>query len=82
MIFFCETISQDYIGWDPQDVTDEKDSEYGIYVFWRDDHTTKKLASSFQEFIEKIALGPGMRRLHQSYQKEYTTFFVPAVKSK
>jgi hypothetical protein len=57
MLYFCRTGSGEAIGWDPLDVQDCISMEYGIYLLARDDRSLRKLADSYEDFIEDVCLG-------------------------
>lgn len=78
MVFFCFTIANEYVGWDPQDTTDVRKREYGIYVLWRDDLYTTRVARTFPEFIEKVVMGKAISRLRIKYDKDSLKRFTPA----
>jgi hypothetical protein len=63
-IFFCETVGQDYIFFDPADITDRRNHEYGIYALLRLEKKAKKIAESFKEFIETIVLRGDCRKVN------------------
>jgi hypothetical protein len=45
---------QDWLGWDPQDVRNPKDHEYGVYrVDWRRDEIVFE-ADSFKKCVQQI----------------------------
>ena len=54
-MFFCRSGTGDLIGWDPTDLQDRRQREYGIYEWGRGD-TSRKLADSFPQFIEEVCL--------------------------
>jgi hypothetical protein len=56
MIFFCRTGAGESVGWDPLDVQDPDNQEYGIYLFTRTPSVVT-LACTFEEFIENVCLG-------------------------
>ncbi len=35
LLLFCKTTLNDYVGWEPEDVTDQTTHEYGIYLLGR-----------------------------------------------
>jgi hypothetical protein len=79
MLVFCETLGQDYIGWDPTDVTETRNHEYGIYVLLRLSVSAKKIAATFDEFINKIVLGSGTRKVNYHPLPKYERLvFAPA----
>jgi len=59
MLPFGSTIGGDLIVWDPDDVRDKRKQEYGVYILPDDQTKIVYLASSFQEFVEKVCLGDG-----------------------
>lgn len=60
MVHFCTNYMLHSFAWDPQDVTDAQTHEYGIYfVSRRRDQPPKRVAASFDEFIETFCLGGG-----------------------
>ena len=48
---FCGTTSNDFWGWDPEDVTDPAAREYGIYQLGRYDTRVLRLATTFRAFV-------------------------------
>jgi len=60
MVHFCTNYMLHSFAWDPQDVSDAQTHEYGIYfVSRRRDQPPKRVAASFDEFIETFCLGGG-----------------------
>jgi hypothetical protein len=62
MVLFGTTEWADYLGWDPQDVTDPARHEYGIYRLPHSRHEVERLAGSFWEFVGDYCLGEGFLR--------------------
>jgi len=57
-LYFGTDISTSDYFWDPQDITDPKNNEYGIYVRYRN-WQVDRLCDTFWEFINDICLGKG-----------------------
>ena len=51
LVLFCTTATNDFFGWDPEDVTDPAGREYGIYLLGRYDTRVTRLATTFREFV-------------------------------
>jgi hypothetical protein len=51
LVIFCGTSSNDFWGWDPEDVTDRAACEYGIYQLGRYDTRVLRLATTFRDFV-------------------------------
>lgn len=62
MIPFSNSIGGDIIAWDPDDVRDSVNSEYGIYILPDDLDQIVELASSFKEYIENVCLGDAFKK--------------------
>lgn len=52
-LYFGSDISTAFYFWDPQDVTDSKQNEFGVYVLYRDWSVTR-LADTFWDLIYNI----------------------------
>jgi hypothetical protein len=70
MVIFCGTGHGDWVGWDPEDVRDRRNCEYGIYQ-WHGEQPSK-VADSFVQFVEEfclatIGLGDEMLRIRQLF---------------
>lgn len=63
IVIFCDTLGGDLIAWDPEDVTDKKAGEFGIYALPRNDNQIVRLADTFHDFILDVCLGPGFNRV-------------------
>ena len=53
--------------WDPQDITKGLQCEFGIYVVYRDDWDTIRLASTFDEFVLDLCLGSRRKELFDDH---------------
>lgn len=58
-VFFATDIGTSRFFWDPNDVGNEKDHEYGIYVLYRN-YKVERLATTFWSFINDVCLGTGL----------------------
>ena len=58
LILFCERNGRTWIGWDPEEVSDARRREYGIYEWTGRDGTVTQVAGSFSQFIADVCLGP------------------------
>jgi hypothetical protein len=69
-ICFSTTVGGDSCFWDPNDVRDTLEHEYGIYVHSRDAMTgdANFVAPSFQSFIEDVCLGKGFEIIVKSWE--------------
>jgi len=56
MLFFCETVGAESIGWDTTELTDKTEQEYEIYLLPRIGELVR-IANSFPEFINDIGWG-------------------------
>jgi hypothetical protein len=54
LVIFCGTTSNDFWGWDPEDVTDPAAREYSIYQLGRYDTRVLRLATTFREFVMDV----------------------------
>jgi hypothetical protein len=70
-IFFATDIGTSEFFWDPTDITDKKDSEYGVYVLYRD-YKVERLSDSFWGFINEICLGTGVPAYDNSTPIDFT----------
>jgi hypothetical protein len=77
VICFSTTIGGDATFWDPRDVRDPNEHEYGIYVHSRDAMTGKVdfIAGSFQAFIEEVCLGKGFEIIVKTWDLPPQSFF-------
>ncbi len=57
--FFGQDIGTSYFFWDPLEVTDYNNREYGIFVIQRD-YSIFRLTDSFWQFVNDICLGSGV----------------------
>lgn len=55
LVYFCATGTGNIIGWDPQDIREARQYDYGIYELGRSE-TLEFLADSFRAFIEEVCL--------------------------
>lgn len=62
LVFFASTDGGEIIGWDPLDVRDRGNCEYGIYIILNDRKAPELLAKSFTEFVHDVCLGNGYFR--------------------
>ena len=62
LIYFCDTIYSDFIGWDPTDVRDSKSRELGIYICVHERDRADFLTDSFDKFINDFCFGDGLGR--------------------
>jgi hypothetical protein len=58
MYFATDMATSDFF-WDPEDVTDKRDNECGIYVMYRN-WRVERLCDTFWAFINDICLGTGV----------------------
>jgi hypothetical protein len=80
MIPFADTIGGDVIVWDPKDVRDERNYEFGIYVLPNDAYSIVGIATSFLEFIEQVCLGPKFAKIAGPRWKpvqQFMPFYLP-----
>jgi predicted DNA-binding WGR domain protein len=61
MIVFSTTVGGDSIGWDPEDVCDTVNHEYGIFNITRH-NDVERIGNSFEKFILDYCLGMGYFR--------------------
>lgn len=74
---FAQDIGRGIYFWDPQEITDDRRNEYGIYgVFegWE----TKRLADTFGEFIIDLCLGERHRELYDDQPKRFYSPYLNA----
>jgi hypothetical protein len=57
--FFASDICTSWFFWDPIDVTNREENEFGIYIIHREGYIAR-VADSFGEFIKDKCLGPGI----------------------
>jgi len=69
LLLFCKTGSNDYFGWDPEDVTDPDAHDYGIYLLGRYDTRVTRLATTFREFVLNCCFEGAMKPDGSGYQK-------------
>jgi hypothetical protein len=77
LVVFCGTDSNDYWGWDPEDVTDPAAREYGIYQLGRYDTRVLRVARTFRDFLLDIVFegvlnsdGSGTGKLPASHEED------------
>lgn len=56
LVFFCALDGNDYVGWDPEDVSDPGSNEYGIYILPRGEPPVYCVCA-FAQFIFDVCLG-------------------------
>jgi len=71
-VVFCRTGTGDLICWDPADVRDGRQREYGIYQLARKDFV-EPLAVTFPEFIEDVCLSEANLHPRHWDDKEFGT---------
>jgi hypothetical protein len=59
MVPFSDTIGGDIVVWDPEDVKNDQESEYGIYVLPDDSDRITFLTDSFSSYVTDMCLGSG-----------------------
>ena len=69
LLLFCTTATNDFFGWDPEDVTDADTREYGIYMLGRYDTRVTRLATTFREFVLNYCFEGAMKPDGSGYQK-------------
>ena len=62
-VVFGDSGCRETFFWDPQDITDRRRHEYGIYVRF-EDWQTRRLADTFCEFICDVVLGERHREMY------------------
>ena len=86
LICFSTSIGGDACFWDPDDVRDPKNHEYGIYVLPQSgaDGKVTCVAGSFKEFVESVCLGHGFDKIGGGWGEEGSPpqRFLPAWKTK
>ena len=63
MIPFGDTIAGDIFFWDPSDVTNRKQNEYGVFVLPRDSYRITRVSSTFLGFFRDVCFGHGFEDL-------------------
>jgi hypothetical protein len=65
LIFFSTTVGGDACFWDPEDVRDSQNHEYGTYVHSRSEPMDKVefVAGTFEDFIHDVCLGHGFDKI-------------------
>ncbi len=62
MVGFGSTVGGDILVWDPKDVTDKANNEYGIYVLPDDKDKIVKLSKDFAGFVENAVFGANFKK--------------------
>lgn len=76
MIFFCKTISGEFIGWDPKEIGSNLDGEYAIYWIPRGSPPLD-IAHTYQEFVSECCMGSRMEDLFGPYDPDRQSTFAP-----
>lgn len=73
-VFFARDVCTSWFFWDPSDVTDSQNHEYGIYILHREGRIYK-LADTFWNFIKDVCLGTCIPEY--DYSEEVERVFSP-----
>lgn len=77
LVYFAGNTAGDYVGWDPDNICDEKTAEYGVFMVRREDGDARPVANSFAAFVKRECLDDAARPDYWAFQPAWQ-FFEPA----